>query len=116
MKFKKVKEKKIELVKVTNRGMNQIVGAFRQVNYKDTSERNMYLIEGMVRTLGYINASKNLALYFNRKIDDMERRYRYEIRKHETNIRKLKSQREYRDETFPPAEFMTVLPEGVKKC
>ncbi len=111
MKFKKDADLTRQGVTVTIRGMNQLIGALRQVDYTDTSERNMHMIDGLIRVLAYMHSAKNVAHYWKNRIPDMNKQYQKEIRRNAVQVRKLKAQIERSPEMYPPTDFMIVQEE-----
>jgi len=105
MKFNKEIREAKKLTHITSRGLNQIIGALRKVDYMDTSESNMHLIDGMVRGLAYMNAARHQGMYFEHKLKTLKNIQRAKKKIMDEKIRKLKAQREDKDETYPPIEF-----------
>ena len=95
------------LLRNANRGMNEIIAVMRHIDYTDTSPSNMLVIDGLVRSLAYMNACKNQGLYFIYEFPKITNIIWERKKKTDEKIRKLKAQREYRDVTYPPVNLLT---------
>ncbi len=104
---KEIREAKT-LTQITSRGLNQLIGALRKVDYTDTSERNMHLIDGMIRGLAYMNAARHKGMYFEYKLKKLKRLQHAHNKLAEKKTRKLKAQIRPMPETYPPARWQHV--------